>query len=102
MSWTDDGQLRFNVNNKKKQAINYVEKGSTHCPCTFKFITLGVYTRLGRLTSKTPENAKLQINELHPLHVEELITTDLELVEFPTMGKIWKKEKETQEKLSSK
>eukprot|EP00957_Ditylum_brightwellii_P005580 427274-Ditylum_brightwellii.AAC.1 len=32
MSWTEDGQLRFNVLNKKKQAIKYVEKGSTHRP----------------------------------------------------------------------
>eukprot|EP00957_Ditylum_brightwellii_P053199 4033961-Ditylum_brightwellii.AAC.1 len=102
MSWTEDGQLRFNVFNKKKQAIKYVEKGSTHRTCTFKSITLGVYTRLGRLTSKTPENANLQINKLYPLHLEALLTANLELVEFPTMGKFWKKEKETKEKLSSK
>eukprot|EP00957_Ditylum_brightwellii_P207224 15352042-Ditylum_brightwellii.AAC.1 len=88
MSWTEDGQLRFNVFNKKKQATKYVEKGA--------------YTRLGRLTSKTPENAKLQIDELYPLHAEALLTADLEPVEFPTMGEIRKKEKQTKEKLSSK
>lgn len=102
MSWTDDGQLRFNVFNKKKQAIKYVEKGSTHRPCTFKSISSGVYTRLGRLTSNTPGNAKLQINKLYPLHTKALLTADLELVDFPTMGKTWKKEKEMKEKLSSK
>eukprot|EP00957_Ditylum_brightwellii_P162801 12397274-Ditylum_brightwellii.AAC.1 len=32
MSWTNDSQLRFNVFNKKKQAIKYVENGSTHRP----------------------------------------------------------------------
>eukprot|EP00957_Ditylum_brightwellii_P142527 10859022-Ditylum_brightwellii.AAC.1 len=74
----DDGQLRFNVFNKKKQAIKYVEKG--------------VYTRLGRLTWKTPENAKVQIDKLYPLHVEALLTANLEPVEFPTVGKIWKRE----------
>eukprot|EP00957_Ditylum_brightwellii_P153128 11655558-Ditylum_brightwellii.AAC.2 len=88
MSWTDNGQLRFNVFNKKKQAISYVEKG--------------VYTRLGRLTSKPLENAKLQINKLYPLHAEALLTANLELVEFPSMGKIWNREKETKENLSSK
>eukprot|EP00957_Ditylum_brightwellii_P000723 56848-Ditylum_brightwellii.AAC.1 len=102
MSWTEDGQLRFNIFNKKKQAIKYVEKGSTHHPCPFKSITLGVYARLERLTSKTPENAKLQIDKLYPLHAEALLTADLEPVEFPTMEKIWKKEKETKEKLSNK
>eukprot|EP00957_Ditylum_brightwellii_P171574 13062334-Ditylum_brightwellii.AAC.2 len=60
MSWTEDGQLRFNVFNKKKQAIKYVEKGSTYRPCTFESITSGVYTRLGRLTSKAQGNAKLR------------------------------------------
>eukprot|EP00957_Ditylum_brightwellii_P060061 4560435-Ditylum_brightwellii.AAC.1 len=85
MSWMDDGQLRFNLFNKKKQAIKYVERGSTHQPCTFKSITLGVYTRLGRLTSKTPENAKLRINKLYPLYAEALLTADLEPVEFPTL-----------------
>eukprot|EP00957_Ditylum_brightwellii_P039237 2968684-Ditylum_brightwellii.AAC.1 len=102
MSWTDDGQLRFNVFNKKEQGIKYVEKGSTHRPCTFKSITLGVYTRLGRLTSKSPENAKLQINKLYLLHMEALLTADLEPVEFLSLGKIWKKEDLMKEKLSSK
>eukprot|EP00957_Ditylum_brightwellii_P211448 15366177-Ditylum_brightwellii.AAC.1 len=100
--WLKRVKLRFNVLNKKKQAIKYVENGSTHCLCTFKSITLGVYTRLGRLTLKTPENAKLQIDELYPLHVEALLTTDLEPVEFPTMGENWKKEKDIKEKLSDK
>eukprot|EP00957_Ditylum_brightwellii_P136268 10392469-Ditylum_brightwellii.AAC.1 len=30
MSWIEDDQLRCTVFNKKKQAIKYVEKGSTH------------------------------------------------------------------------
>eukprot|EP00957_Ditylum_brightwellii_P019951 1505832-Ditylum_brightwellii.AAC.1 len=59
MSWREDRQLRFNMFNKKNQAIKYVEKGSTHHPCTFKSITSGVYKRVGRLTSKTPENTML-------------------------------------------
>eukprot|EP00957_Ditylum_brightwellii_P068212 5178297-Ditylum_brightwellii.AAC.1 len=32
MSWTKEGDLRFDVFNKKKQAIKYVDKGSTHHP----------------------------------------------------------------------
>eukprot|EP00957_Ditylum_brightwellii_P096745 7368133-Ditylum_brightwellii.AAC.1 len=32
MSWTREGGLQFSVFNKKKQAIKYVDKGSTHCP----------------------------------------------------------------------
>eukprot|EP00957_Ditylum_brightwellii_P133460 10175005-Ditylum_brightwellii.AAC.1 len=74
--------------NKKKQEIKYVEKGSTHHPCTFKSITSGVYTRLGRLTLKTLENAKLWVDEIYPLHAEVLLTADLEPVELPTMEKI--------------
>eukprot|EP00957_Ditylum_brightwellii_P106207 8102717-Ditylum_brightwellii.AAC.1 len=43
MSWTEDGWLRFNIFNKKKQAIKYVEKGSNQRPSTFKLIASGSF-----------------------------------------------------------
>eukprot|EP00957_Ditylum_brightwellii_P185536 14125642-Ditylum_brightwellii.AAC.1 len=102
ISWTAGGDLQINVYNKKKQAIKYVDKGSTHHPCMFKSITSGVYTHLGCLTSKTPEHANLRVDELYPHHTEALLTSNLEPVEFPKLSKIWKKEEETKVKLNEK
>eukprot|EP00957_Ditylum_brightwellii_P208361 15357003-Ditylum_brightwellii.AAC.1 len=64
MNWTMEGDFTFNVFNKKKQAIKYVDKGSAHHPCAFKSINTGVYTRLGNSMTKTPENAKLCVDNI--------------------------------------
>eukprot|EP00957_Ditylum_brightwellii_P045594 3457792-Ditylum_brightwellii.AAC.1 len=82
--------------------MKYVDKGSTHHPCAFKSITSGVYTQVGCLTSKIPENANLRVDELYPQHAEALLTANLEPVEFPKLSKICKKEEEAKAKLNEK
>eukprot|EP00957_Ditylum_brightwellii_P010106 763677-Ditylum_brightwellii.AAC.1 len=89
MMWDDMGFLQFEVYHKEGQAINDVDCSSCHRPCTFKSIVLGVYLRLGRLTSKTAENGKKQLDNTYPEHAEALLAAELEPVEFPTLDKIW-------------
>eukprot|EP00957_Ditylum_brightwellii_P045801 3474709-Ditylum_brightwellii.AAC.1 len=51
LMWKKD-DLSFEVYHKKGQQIKYVNQASYHRNAVFKAIPAGVFTRLGRLTSK--------------------------------------------------
>eukprot|EP00957_Ditylum_brightwellii_P154416 11750560-Ditylum_brightwellii.AAC.1 len=73
MMWGNMEFLQFGVYHKEGQAIKYVDHSSCHRPCTFKYITSGIYLQLGRLTSKTTENGKKQLDKIYPEHAEALL-----------------------------
>eukprot|EP00957_Ditylum_brightwellii_P046785 3550732-Ditylum_brightwellii.AAC.1 len=57
MEWDDEsGNMKFSVFPKPNQALEYVDRNSTHRPTMFKSIANGVFTRLARLTSKNMAN----------------------------------------------
>eukprot|EP00957_Ditylum_brightwellii_P113515 8655266-Ditylum_brightwellii.AAC.1 len=92
MMWDNMRFLQFGVYNKEGQAIKHVDHSSCHRPGTFKSIALGVYLRLGRLTSKTTENEEKQLDKIYPEHAEALLAAELDPVEFLTLDKIWERE----------
>eukprot|EP00957_Ditylum_brightwellii_P149728 11402414-Ditylum_brightwellii.AAC.1 len=92
MMWDDKGLLCFRLFHKKGHAIKHIDPGSSHQPCMFESITSGVHLCLGRLTSKTGNNEKEQLERIYLEHAEALLAADLEPVEFPTMGQNWEKE----------
>eukprot|EP00957_Ditylum_brightwellii_P025037 1894633-Ditylum_brightwellii.AAC.1 len=66
MEWKDD-ILTFSIYAKPNHTIT-----SCHCPAVFKAIPVGVFTRLGRLTSIIMENIKPPITKLYPAHTSAL------------------------------
>jgi hypothetical protein len=69
--WCDD-DLKFKVHLKPNQKLKYLNKGSCHTSACFKSIPSGVIRRLSILTSLTPENENVPINELYPEHTKAL------------------------------
>eukprot|EP00957_Ditylum_brightwellii_P042737 3235917-Ditylum_brightwellii.AAC.1 len=61
--WDKEGNLEFNVYQKKGQAMKYIDKQSLHRQPVFKSISKGVNTRLIRLTSVTEENKTLTVDK---------------------------------------
>eukprot|EP00957_Ditylum_brightwellii_P185873 14151326-Ditylum_brightwellii.AAC.1 len=77
MMWGNMEFLRFGVYHKEGQAIKYVDCSSCHRPCTFKSKASGVYLQLDRLTPKTTENGKKQLDKIYPKHAEALLAAEL-------------------------
>eukprot|EP00957_Ditylum_brightwellii_P156211 11890009-Ditylum_brightwellii.AAC.1 len=86
--------LHFALYNKKNQQIKYVNKESCHRASVFKAILVGVFTRLGQLTSKTDESENMLISELYPDHTEVLQNANILLKQkkIPIMKKLYKME----------
>ena len=74
--WRED-QLKFRVHLKPNQQLKYLNKGSTHTNATFKSIPSGVIKRLSKLTSATPENENLPMNEIYPTHAAAMEKAEL-------------------------
>ena len=70
------------VNIKPNQELKYLNRGSTHTSACFKAIPSGVFGRLAKLTTMTPENANKPLEELYPKHIEVL--RKAELIQGPT------------------
>ena len=83
--WREDA-LKFRVHLKDNQILKYLNLGSTHTQATFKSIPHGVIRRLTILTSPTPENEDLPINEIYPLHTAALERAELPVPkQYPTL-----------------
>ena len=73
MYWREEDEtLQFKVHLKKNQVLKYLNRGSAHTKAVFKSIPYGVVRRLTILTSITPENENVPINELYPVHTAAL------------------------------
>jgi len=84
--WRDD-DLKFKVHLKPNQKLKYLNKGSRHTSPCFKSIPSGVIRRLSILTSLTPENENVPINELYPEHTKALEIAHLPLpLPYPTLS----------------
>mmetsp|Transcript_7330 Transcript_7330/g.10774 ORF Transcript_7330/g.10774 Transcript_7330/m.10774 type:complete len:191 (+) Transcript_7330:108-680(+) len=88
------GKFFFKVYHKKNQQLKCVDCLSMRRQSTFKSITKGVLTRLGRLTSRAKELDLLRVDPIYLDHAKALLITDVALVFFSTFGEIWKKEDE--------
>ena len=80
--WSPEQELQFQVHLKPNQELTYLNKGSTHTSACFKAIPSGVFGRLAKLTTMTPENANKPLEELYPKHIEVL--RKAELIQGPT------------------
>jgi hypothetical protein len=73
MYWREEDEtLQFKVHLKENQVLKYLNGGSAHTKHVFKSIPYGVVRRLTVLTSITPENENVPINELYPVHTAAL------------------------------
>ena len=73
MHWREEDEtLQFKVHTKENQVLKRLNSGSAHTKHVFKSIPCGVVRRLIILTSITPENEGVPINEPHPVHTAAL------------------------------
>ena len=88
------GTLTENWNNKsigKHIKIKHINKGSTHTNETLNTITIGIFNRLVKLTSRTKKNAQIRIDEKYQGQAKALIKYNLAPNIFPALKEIWNK-----------
>ena len=90
MSWSPKGDLQFGVFKKRGQQLKNVGKESTHTTGTLCEITLGVHSRLAKLTSRKPSLCSERVGNVYPNHVNALHKAGLSPSIFPIMGEVWK------------
>ena len=73
----------YRVHLKPNQKLKYLNKSSNHTPGWS--IYSGVFKRLAKLTSPTPENKMKSIAEIYPSHAKALSTADLLPKKIPTL-----------------
>eukprot|EP00957_Ditylum_brightwellii_P206024 15346463-Ditylum_brightwellii.AAC.2 len=100
MCWYDkSGDMCFSVFWKPNQALEYVDKNSTHRATTFKSIANGVFTQLARHTLKIAANQEARIVDIYPDHAEALFTADLAPpIDFPTFKELCNDDKKRKNK----
>ena len=86
LGWNEDETgLTFSVYRKPGQRLKYVDNLSCHTPATRRAIPEGVFKRLAKLTSWSPENENRTIRDLYPSHAEALEKAALAPESWPTM-----------------
>ena len=95
--WSDN-ELHTKVHIKQNQRLSYLEKCSTHPSTVFKAIPRGVFKRLAKLTTKTPKNANITLNQLYQRHTKTLKSANLNPPKYQSINEV-SKETETRKKL---
>ena len=89
--WNADGELEYQVHQKPKQKLKFLNKRGTHMNATFNTTPNGIFYRLTKLTSITKNNAQMKIYERYQVHAKALYKARLDPKTFPTLKEIWKK-----------
>jgi len=87
LSWSNAGDLWFQVHLKPHQTLRYLNRFSCHRHSTFADIPKSVFTRQARLTTVTDSNKDERLNDIYPLHAGALRKAGLAPKRFPTLGK---------------
>ena len=69
--WCDDALL-FKVHLNPNQQVKYLNQGSAHMRDVFKAIISGVMVRLVKITTQTPDNEGVVLDQLYPEHARAL------------------------------
>ena len=69
--------LAFKVHLKPNQCLKYLNVGSCHSKSVFRAIPCGVCHRLAKLTTTTPANKNVSLQELYPHHFKALNHSNL-------------------------
>ena len=86
MWWGEDKELVFGVYLKPNQQLKYLNDGSSHTPGCLKAIPNGVFHRLAKLTTISPDNENKKLGEIYPKHFEAMEHANLlEDVQIPTL-----------------
>ncbi len=85
--WSNN-ELHTKVHIKQNQRLSYLEKCSTHPSTVFKAIPRGVFKRLAKLTTKTPENANTLLDQLYPQHAKTLKSANLNPPKYPSINEV--------------
>ena len=100
--WNNDDELNFKVHMKENQKLKYLNRDSTHRNSCFKAIPWGVFGRLARLTSTTRRALKQKMEDVYPDHYAALKRADLAPKDSPTLKKMLKLIKISNEKKGNK
>ena len=77
ISWSKLEKLAFYAYSKPGQAIQYVNKGSSHHRTCLNAIPSGVLKCLGKLTSEDREKKHQAVKEIYPDHIKALEKANL-------------------------
>lgn len=72
MSQIEDSILNFKVHIKKNLKIKYTYKASKHSKNVLEGILRGILERLNKMMRMTNERQKMTIDELYPVHIQQL------------------------------
>jgi hypothetical protein len=100
LEWKDQ-ELQFKVHLKENQQLKYLNSGSEHPQACYKAIPNGVNQRLAKLTTRTPENETITIDELYGEHAKAFEQAGYS-VKFPTLGEACDDRARTLEKKKAK
>ena len=86
MSWSPEGDLKFEIFREKEQQFNCVGKDSTQTQSTLRAIPTGVLNSLEKLTSLKPDFRSKRVWCVYPNHTNDPHKEGLEPSIFHIMG----------------
>jgi hypothetical protein len=77
LKWGDLDDLQFQVHLKPKQQLKYLNGDSTHSTACFRATPQGVFNRLAKLPTITPNNENMTMRTIYPSHYNKLDLANL-------------------------